>query len=151
MGGCFANSRVCKIMCVENENEIRKLTEEEVNDILKAAKSINAIMPELRELNILVRNNARSIDREIEERKGGDIEIKNNYIKRFDKVDNALSVINQKIGKITTSISDKIINTTKDQNKFLRNMLIIFLSCSLVIFISIIWEEAFTYIKSLFP
>lgn len=151
MGGRSVNSGICKVMCVENENEIRKLTEEEVDDILKAAKSINAIMPELRELNILVRNNARSIDREIEERKDGDIEIKDNYIKRFDKVDNGLSVINQKIGKITTGISDKIINTTKDQNKFLRNMLIIFLSCSLVIFISIIWEEAFTYIKSLFP
>lgn len=144
-------------MCVENENEIRKFTIEEIDKIIKASNGINEMLPELRELNILVRQNSRAIDKEVEDRKKEDCEIKDNYIKRFDKVDNGIEVVNNKVNKVKDAlheavldISNKFETITNNQNKFLRNMIFIFLGCSGILFITMIWENAINFIEKLF-
>jgi len=148
-------------MCVENstivnEDLIKKIAEEK-NDIMDAVRIIKEFGPDIKMIHSMLKDHAKRIDEEVTERKEENKRITNNYLKRFDKVDNGINIMNHKIGglrkktnELKIHISDNLIKMTENQNKFLRNIMIIFLSCTVFLFITMVWEKLICYIQNIF-
>ena len=107
-------------MCVENEIIIN--LEKEKNEIMSAVKVINKIGPDIKEIkklipdlkviNVMINQNAKAIDREIKDRENEDKEIKNNYLKRFEKIEVMIKNTNKLLISIFVSMMTMFMGST---------------------------------------
>lgn len=132
-------------MCMSNDEKINK---EHMDKILKACNNIDYIhmRMELSEKEQGKLNN--KIDEEVKDREKDTGEIKDNYIKRFDKVDSLLCNISAKVSSLTNDINELKLkrvedfqNLLKKQNSFLWKAIFIFAGFTLFLFISYVWKE----------
>jgi hypothetical protein len=144
-------------MCSENLIETRKLTHEEIDKILKASEAVNNFIPDLKAINVMLRQHSKAIDEEKTERIKEDDDIKHNYIKRFNKIDNGITVVNTKITNIKNNHNDlkvklesKIAEAFKGQIGFLKKILFALLGCTLFLFISMVWDKIIDFISKIF-
>ena len=99
-------------MCTENE--IITSLEKDKNEIMNAVKIINKIGPDIKEIkklipdlkviNVMITQNSKTIDREINDREKEDKEIKNNYLIRFEKIESMIKNTNKLLISIFVSI-----------------------------------------------
>jgi len=115
-----------------------EVPETDLQKIMKVVNSLSEGNIQIVKLEVNQENLGLKLDQEIKDRKKDTGEVKNNYIKRFDKVDNLFDTVFEKIDKII----DQGVQSKKEQVKRMWAIIGVFVGCSAFLFISMIWEKA---------
>jgi hypothetical protein len=130
-------------------------------DIIKAVRIIKRFGIDVqffKKLLLIIQNR---IDEEKKERKEEDKKIKNNYLNRFDKLEEKMDKvdngINTKIKDIDEKFDDFIsynnkekIDAIKRTNKNLWIFLFAILGSTLILFVTMIWDKIFLFLGQFF-
>jgi tetrahydromethanopterin S-methyltransferase subunit G len=109
-----------------------ELTQNEIKTLKETAKKLN----DHDELKNQIKEEARL-------REEADDEIKNNYIKRFDKLDKKVESVDNKIERLDAKIDTKIGKVNGRLFSFLITIVSSILISTIIIFITQVWDKIF--------
>ena len=115
-----------------------EVPETDLQKIMKVVNSLSEGNIQVIRLEANQENINKKLEQEIKDRKKDTGDVKDNYITRFDKVDNLFDTVFEKIDKII----DQGVQSKKEQVKRMWAIISVFLGCSAFLFISMIWEKA---------
>jgi gas vesicle protein len=105
-------------MCMEKE-QTEILFEQEKADIMYAVKIIKEFEPDIKAIRVMIDNQSKRLDEEVEERKEEIEKIKVNYLDRFKRLESLTKRINNRVNDKL----DDFKNFVKDYNKEIKDEL----------------------------
>ena len=109
-----------------------ELTQNEIKTLKETAKKLN----DYNELKNQIKEEARL-------REEADCEIKNNYVKRFDKLDEKVESVDNRIERLDTKFDTKIGKVNGRLFSFLITIVSSILVSTVIIFITQVWDKIF--------